>query len=98
MAFPELCMKKGKWLLAICNYKQPYKNPVFSTKFKLSRNDSLCYSKSIDVYFKPNKFILLERIFFVCVMTLTKAGMYVYNYSDLENHMSSASCTSNFMP
>ena len=46
--FLESCMKKGKWWTAICNYKQPYKNPcVSSTKLIQGIKYSLCYSESI---------------------------------------------------
>ena len=65
-------------------------------KLKQSIKDSQCYSVLTCVHFRPNKYILQEMwIFLAYVMTLRKAGTYVYNYSDLENCMSLASRTSN---
>ena len=75
--FPESCMKKGKWWLVICYYKQPYKNPCVSfIKLKQSVKDSLCYSELIYIHFRPNKLTILQElwIFFACIMTLRKAG------------------------
>ena len=92
--FPESCAKKGKWRSEIYNYKQLYKNPcVSSTKVKQTMKGSLCYSKSIYVYFKLSESILQELwIFFVWVYI---KKVYVYNYNDLENRMSLASRTFN---
>ena len=70
----ESHMKKGKWLPAISNYKQAYKNLcISSTKCKQTGKGSLCYSKSIYVHFRPNKSMLQELwILFTCVSTLEK--------------------------
>ena len=77
---PVSCMKKGKWWSAICNYKQSYKSPcVSSMKLKQSIKDSLCYSESICVHFRPNKPTLQELWTFACVITSRKA---VYNHCE----------------
>ena len=70
----ESHMKKGKWLPAISNYKQAYKNLcISSTKCKQTGKGSLCYSKLIYVHFRPNKSMLQElRILFTCISTLEK--------------------------
>ena len=65
-------------------------------KLKQSIKDSQCYSVLICVHFRPNKYMLQEMwIFLAYVMTLRKAGTYVYNYSDLENLNLLSFCTSN---
>ena len=49
---------------------QSYKSPcVSSMKLKRSIKDSLCYSESIYVHFRPNKPTLQELWSFACVMT-----------------------------
>ena len=70
--FPESCIKKGKRWLVICNYKQSYKSPcVSSMKLKRSIKDSLCYSESIYVHFRPNKRTLQELWTLAGVMKLS---------------------------
>ena len=61
---------------------------------KLKRNleDSLCYSESIYVHFRPSKPISQELWIFACVSDIKKA---VYNQCELENRLLFASCTSN---
>ena len=67
--FQESCMKKGKWWLVICNYKQLYKYPcISSTELKQIMKGSPCYSESIYVHFSLNKSIWKELwIFFAYV-------------------------------
>ena len=79
--FPESCMKKGKRWSAICNYKQSYKSPcVSSMKLKRSTKDSLCYSESIYVHFRPSKSTLQELWTFACIMTSRKLSATTVNW------------------
>ena len=91
--FPESCMKKGKSQSTICNYKQSYKCPcVSSMQLKQSIKDSICYSESVYVHFRPNNPTLQELWTFACVMTSRKV---VYNHCESENRLLFASRTSN---
>ena len=85
--------EERKMMVGDSNYKQPYKSPcVSSMKLKRRIKDSLCYSESIYVHFRPNKPTLQELWTFACVMTSRKA---VYNHCELENPLLLASRTSN---
>ena len=66
---------------------------VSSMKLKQSRKDTLCYSKSIDVHFRPNKPILW--IFFVCVYNNTTESWNMSTTTVTWKIMLSASCNSN---
>ena len=90
-------MKKGKWQLAIYNYKQPYKNLCFYYEAQAQfRSFIVIVNRLMYIIGQSNVQWLQDlQIFFACITTLRKAGTYVYNYSDLENHMSSPSHTSN---
>ena len=63
------------------DYKQSYKCPCASSmKLKRSIKDSICYSESIYVHFRPNKPTLQELWTFACVMTSRKLSTTTVNW------------------
>ena len=85
--------EKRKMMVGDMQLQTAYKSPcVSSMKLKRRIKDSLCYSESIYVHFRPNKPTLQELWTFAFVMTSRKA---VYNHYELENPLLFASRTSN---
>ena len=66
--------EERKMIVCDMQLKTAYKSPcVSSMKLKRSIKDSLCYSESIYVHFRPSKPISQELWIFACVSDIKKS-------------------------